>query len=515
MLDTNSYKIASADMVNRIYIEKYRGATLSGADFTFDFMAKEHPIPKVPEPAVDENVDYGARHTVDPNGACHAEKEAEKFFTAGKDKRQAGFGRRRNKPAADAYEDAEMEEDVEDPVEFAFKTAEKSKKGKGKPNEPKRTKTFGEEVHKAALEAAAAGTTAKKKPGRSAVKVVGIPAMVNSFIIFRRRNFADWVKYRDPSPLLLAEVQYVNDKYNEALSYQPRGPQAVKGPWRYYVNRWDLHQRKLKDNKFVLYKAQSRFHPAVIEKVKDTNISTYHMTKEQFEECEAKPAKGKNYSYCKSYLDFTENSEFVLLKEMASFTSTDNLCQYNLNALLRQDAEFNRWYGETLLPRTSSASSSSSEAASSASSNAPDGSRVDVELPEEEDALRQEEVRLCLMEISRNEDQEDDGGRFSENGEDEDFRFRQHSKGRFEEETSAEDPMEKLLSNIEAAEEPDLNAFALAICCPLSSSSSSSCSASSCPPPSACSVRVHESSSYNEARLKDRGIGGRKKVAKQ
>ena len=516
MLDANSYKIASADMVNRIYIEKYKGATLSGADFTFEFMAREHPVPKVPEPAVDENVDYGARHTVDPNGACHAEKEAEKYFTAGKDKRQTGYGRRRNRPAADAYEDAEMEEDVDDPVEFAFKTAEKSKKGK--PDDHKKARTIGEEVHKAALEAAVKGTTAKKKPGRTAVKVVGIPAMVNSFIIFRRRNFGDWVKHRDPCPLLLAEVQYVNDKYNEPLSYQPRGPKAEKGPWRYYVNRWDLHQRKLKDNKFVLYKAYSRFHPCVIEKERENKISTYHMTKEQFEECELKPAKGRLYGYCKAFLDFSENSEFVLLKEMASFTSTENLCQYNLNALLRQDSEFNHWYGEQLLPRSSPSSSSSSSSSADAaneSASEPQSSGVDVDLSDEVDALRHEELRLCLVEIGRNEDQEDDGGRFSENGEDEDFRFRQHSKVRYEDD--AEDPMEKLLSNIEAAEEPDLNAFALAICGPLSTSSSSASSASLRPPPcpsSSSSVRVYESSSSNEARLKERGIGGRKRVAK-
>ena len=402
-------------------------------NFSFEMMAKTHKPAVAPRQDADDQVDYGARRTVDPKGVCHAEKDAEKYFTFGKNERVPGFSRRPNRPDYEAYIDPEMEAGCQ------AGASEPQRDNNG--HFPPDAKQYRDHVLAAAQVAAREGTSKRQAPGRFKIKVLGIPAQTNSFIIFRRKNFGDWIKHGDPSPLLLAEVDKVNDKYEDPLSWQPSGPKAENGPWRYYVTRWDLHQRAMNkvNSNFTLYKAQSRFHPAILEKQSSTGVSPWFFTKEEIEELGKTTAK-RAWGYSRSYIDFN-SGDFILLKQMALFTSPplENLFASELKALLKMDKEFREWYADVLLdksgngvpkqPRSHAASDTGSGSSSSSSSSAAaaaDTSNRSVDVEKSSD--REEALQLCLVEAVEKQFHEDEGGRFSENEDVEDWRFIQHAR---------------------------------------------------------------------------------------
>lgn len=421
MTDADSYNQAAEDLESRITLIDCKFKCIDLEGFTFESMANTHKPVLPPRQEVDENIDYGARRTVDPRGVCHAERDAEKYFTFGKNERVPGFSRRANRPDYEAYIDPETEAGCE-----AGSTAEPNAQRQDGlfPPDPKQYK---DQVLAAARNATVEGTI-KKQPGRFKIKVLGLPAQANSFILFRRKNFSDWIKYGDPSPILLAEVLYVNDKYEDIMSWQPVGPNAIKGPWRYYVSRWDLHQRTMNktNSNFILYKAHSRFHPAIIDKEKSTNVSTWFMTKTEMDGL-GKAAAKRAWCYSRSYIDFN-SGDFILLKQMAMFTSPlENLFASDLKSLIKSDKEFREWYSDRLLPP--GASSSSKGSSSSSASAAPAGD--DGNLPSDADRSssdRNQALHLCLVEAVQKEFEQDEGGRFSENEEVEDWRFIQHAR---------------------------------------------------------------------------------------
>ena len=413
MLDSETYKIALEDLESRLNLTGFENRTIGGEGFSFALMANHHKPQRPPSDNVDDhkNVDYGARRTVDKRGKCHAEHNAEKYFSTGKEERVPGFAHRPNKPNYAAYIDPDLEEGC------APQTEPKESTGDFPPN----AREYRDQVLESARVAAREGK-ALKVDKRLKLKIIGVPAQANSFILFRRRNFSDWIKHGDPCPLLLAEVLAVNDKYDNEVTWLPTGRDGKKGPWRYYVTRWDLHRRTInkKTANFVLYKAPSKMHPAIIEKEKATDITTWYFLKEEIEElAKRKVGKYEHYGYSRCLLDFS-SGDFVMLKQMAHFTDTGNLFACELRSLLK-DPEFKKWYSDALFA-----------ADASKQSDAPSASAAAASVNSERTA--DDALQLCLLEAAENEMGQDEAGRFSENEDVEDWRFIQHARYRTEEE---------------------------------------------------------------------------------
>ena len=100
MLDSETYKIALEDLESRLNLTGFENHTIGGEGFSFALMANHHKPQRPPSDNVDDhkNVDYGARRTVDKRGNCHAEHNAEKYFSTGKEERVPGFAHRPTSP---------------------------------------------------------------------------------------------------------------------------------------------------------------------------------------------------------------------------------------------------------------------------------------------------------------------------------------------------------------------------------------------------------------------------------
>ena len=372
--DWEAWKRAKKQWVHRVKRNfgpgEFSGGILSAEGISLDIMKDHFDVPKnASAPQNNPDVDHGARRTVDEHGKSHAEHDAEKFFTSGSLKhRTAGFSLRRNRPKKDAmnYQN-EAEENTEDDdveIEFAAERAQKPKRGRkpkasssSPPPAPKSsTSSASSSSSSSSSSSAAAASSVPDDDGskfaRHKIKRIGLKCKSGTFLLFRRRILSDYTKYRDLCPILCAEINQVNDKYDNPASYQPVGPKGELGPWKYFVMRHDLCRRNTM--KFMLRKFNTRFHPAVIEEEKKTGIATWYMTKERLEELEKLPAT-KAWGHSRTCLDFSSSSEFVLLNDFAEFRSTNDLFQYIFARILKADPEIKMWYSNEVTKPTTNA----------------------------------------------------------------------------------------------------------------------------------------------------------------
>ena len=228
---------------------------------------------------------------------------------------------------------------------------------------------------------------------------------------------------------MCAELIQVNQEYENPLSFQPVGRTGERGPWKFFVSRYDLERRKLGSGKITFRKFNTRFHPSVIEKEKKTGISTWYMTKDELQLLESrKIEQSKNYGHSKTCLDFGESSEFILLKEVATFTSTNDLFAREMTSLIKMDKEIKKWYMDL--------------------ANPPSGQDESAD----EAGKREEAVCEALALMDAEEQDLESQGILSENDGDDDWRFKKRAEENLSRAETA-DEVQQLLSNIPGEEQ--------------------------------------------------------------